>query len=341
MPAHSPRIYIDNELMEFHTAELDSKGVNTASSLKFTVDGNTVSYRKYWNKEVTAFFDESDAVPIFRGRIINSDIVDNIGVRFFAVDGFGMLTGHSKATVVLDDNKNVDGLTPGAAISKLIQYANLDNIIGTDYIGNTDPIVQVDKLRGPVVILNVIKNILTSVANKSTTLVRENYMSIFDDGSKTQLKFELMADLDNTDPVKVYSYDNISAFVVNNRSVPTSITVNGKSISATYRHSSAATAFGENPMIVDNPMLESKAACMDFAHKIYEINMKNQYEYKITTPDGVYLKEGDVVQIISDDVDVSGNFRVIGKKVSFGSNTYSLNLTINKRPPILSQFLLQ
>ena len=94
MPAHSPRIYIDNELMEFHTAELDSKGVNTASSLKFTVDGNTVSYRKYWNKEVTAFFDESDAVPIFRGRIINSDIVDNIGVRFTAVDGYGLSLIH-------------------------------------------------------------------------------------------------------------------------------------------------------------------------------------------------------------------------------------------------------
>ena len=69
--------------------------------------------------------------------------------------------------------------------------------------------------------------------------------------------------------------------------------------------------------------------------------MKNQYEYKLSTPEGVYLKEGDVIQIISDDVDVSGNFRIIGKKISFGSNVYSLSLTINKRPPILSQFLLQ
>ena len=42
-------------------------------------------------------------MPSFRGRIINSDIIDNMGVKFTAVDGFGFLTGHDKATVTLDD----------------------------------------------------------------------------------------------------------------------------------------------------------------------------------------------------------------------------------------------
>ena len=46
------------------------------------------------------------------------------------------------------------------------------------------------------------------------------------------------------------------------------------------------------------------------------------------------------MEIISDDVDVSGNFRVIGKDLFLSSNDYKLKLTINKQPPILSQFLL-
>ena len=79
---------------------------------------------------------------------------------------------------------------------------------------------------------------------------------------------------------------------------------------------------------------------MDFAHKVLEANLKNQYEYKLATSDGIYLEEGDVVQIISDDVDISGNFRIVGKTVEFGSSEYKVKLTINKRPPILSQFLL-
>ena len=341
MPARTPKICIEGKSVEFTSAKLNSRGFNTASQLTFNVDGSDLSYRKYWNKEVTVFLNEGDSVPEFRGRIVNSDIVDNIGVRFTAVDGYGFLTGHDKATVVLDDNDNIDGLTPGASIRKLISLANLSDIIGTDYIGNTDPLIQMEPLRGNVVILTVIKTILKEVVKQSDTLFQENYIAVFDDGTKTQLKFEKMADLENTEPVKVFSYDNINTFKVNNRKIPTTVTVNGSgSAVARYRHQSAASAYGENVLSVTNSLLKSRAECMNFAHKVLEANLTNQYEYKINTSEGVYLKEGDVVEIISDDVDVSGKFRIIGKKIEFGSNKYKLNLTINKRPPILAQFLL-
>lgn len=340
MAARTPKIFIDGKSIEFNTAKLNSRGFNTASQLDFTVDGSSVSYRKYWNKEVTVFLNEGDSIPAFRGRIINSDIIDNLGVKFIAVDGFGFLTGHEKATVVLDDDVNVDGLSPGPIIQKLISLANLSNIIGTDYIGNTTPIIRMKEMRGPVVILDVIKNILQKTLNKTTSLVQENFISVFDDGSKTQLRFELMADLDNTNPVKVYSYDNIINFKVNSRKIPGTVVVKGDEVNARYRHQSVSEAYGENILTVSNNELKSKAECMDFAHKVLEINLKNQYEFTLATSEGIYLKEGDVVQIISDDVDVSGNFRIIGKQIDFSSNAYSLEITINKRPPILSQFLL-
>ena len=117
MAARTPKIFIDGKSIEFNTAKLNSRGFNTASQLDFTVDGSSVSYRKYWNKEVTVFLNEGDSIPAFRGRIVNSDIIDNLGVKFIAVDGFGFLTGHEKATVVLDDDVNVDGLSPGPMYS--------------------------------------------------------------------------------------------------------------------------------------------------------------------------------------------------------------------------------
>tara|TARA_R100000231_G_scaffold66214_1_gene53099 strand:- start:4 stop:1026 length:1023 start_codon:yes stop_codon:yes gene_type:complete len=340
MAVRTPKIFIDNNNIDFVSARIDSKGFNTASELTFTMTGSDISYRKYWNKEVTAFFNEGDSIPAFRGQIVNSDIVDNIGVRFVAVDGFGFLTGHDKSTLVLDNENNLDGLSPGPMIKKAISMANLSEVIGTDYIGNTTPIIQLEPKRGTFTILSLIKDILKKTFNKTTDLVQENYMSVFDDGNKTQLKFELMADLDNSEPVKVFSYDNINTFVVSNRKIPTTILVEGQDSSGRYRHQSAAAAFGEHILKVTNKELESKAECMDFAHKVFEVNIKNQYEYQLNTSEGVYLKEGDVVEIISDDVDVSGNFRIIGKTIEFGSGEYKLNLKINKRPPILSQFLL-
>tara|TARA_R100000008_G_scaffold27374_1_gene15169 strand:- start:1558 stop:2583 length:1026 start_codon:yes stop_codon:yes gene_type:complete len=340
MPIHTPEIHIEGKSVEFLDGTLHSRGFNTASELKFTIPGQGISFRKFWNKEVTVFINSRDSSPIFRGRIIDNKIVDNIGMAFTAVDGFGFLTGHQKATVTLDTLKNVDGLSPGGTITKLISLANLSDVIGTDYIGDTDPVVQVKPLRGSIVILNVIKTILKEVANTSSDLTRENYMRVFDDGTKTQLKFEVMADLDNTIPVKTYSYDNLISFKINNRKIPTTITVEGNKCRATYRHSSAAEAYGENFLNVENQLLESRAECMDFARKVFDENLKNQYEYQISSDDGVYLNEGDVIEIISDDTDISGNFRVIGKKIDFSAGKFKLTLTVNKSPPILAQFLV-
>tara|TARA_R100001460_G_scaffold6255_5_gene16508 strand:- start:1908 stop:2930 length:1023 start_codon:yes stop_codon:yes gene_type:complete len=340
MVTHTPKLLIDNTLTEFVSCDLKVRGNNTAAQLNFTVTQPELSYRKYWNKEVVLFFDISDATPIFRGRIVNSDIVDNIGLRFTAVDNFGFLTGHDKAKVMLTDESNVDGLSGGNAIKKLIQLANLDSVVGTDYIGDTNPIINPDKMRGDVIILDAIKSILKQVVNYNSTVTRENYVRRFDDGSKTQIKIDLAADLDNATPIKVYSYDNIITFKVNNRKIPTIINVKGDNSFGTYKHDSFIDSYGENPLSVDNKQLKSKAECVEFGYKIFEANKKNQYEYTIETADGVYLNEGDVVEIISDDVDVSGNFRIIGKSLSLGSNDYKLQLTINKQPPILSQFLL-
>jgi hypothetical protein len=340
MPIHTPSIYIEGKSIEFLDATLHNRGFNTANELKFTIPGKGISFRKFWNKEVTVFINSKDASPIFRGRIIDNKIIDNIGMSFTAVNGFGFLTGHQKATVTLDDFKNVDGLSPGGTITKLISLANLSDVIGTDFIGDTTPIVQVKPLRGSVVILDVIKTILKEVANTSATLSRENYMRVFDDGTKTQLKFEVMADLDTSESVKTYSYDNLLSFKINNRKIPTTVTVEGNKCRATYRHSSAAESYGENFLNVKNKLLESRAECMDFARKVFDINIQNQYEYQISSSEGAYLNEGDVIEIISDDVDISGNFRIIGKRIDFGSNKFSLNLSINKSPPILSQFLL-
>ena len=50
------------------------------------------------------------------------------------------------------------------------------------------------------------------------------------------------------------------------------------------------------------------------------------------------LKENDIILINTDDPEFSGKYRIIGKSISFGSS-FSIKLTINRRPPVLSEYL--
>jgi len=341
MPELSSQIFIDGASVDFTAASLKERGDNTAAQLDFVLPTSSPNYRKYWNKEITAFFNSNDTYPAFRGHIINTTTNANNSVKFTAVDALGYLTGHSRAEVVLDDDKNIDGLSVGASVVKLIEMANLQNTIGTAYVGDTTPVISNTRPRGTTVILDAIKELLgLAVDMTNPDLPRDNLIKVIDDGTKAQLRVEVKTDIDNTIPIKFYNYENnIVDFNVKSRDIPTTITVRGKNTAATFKHSSAMNALGNSSKVVSNPKLESRAECMDFAQKIFLANVQNKYEYKLTTFEGLYLKENDVIHIRDDETGIQGNFRVVGKTVEFGPNRFTLQLLINQRPPLLSQFL--
>tara|TARA_Y100000310_G_scaffold338263_1_gene427422 strand:+ start:406 stop:1440 length:1035 start_codon:yes stop_codon:yes gene_type:complete len=337
----STEIFIEGKSIDFTQASLKIRGGNTAGELNFVMPAASTSYRKYWNKEVTVFFQKGDSVPLFRGRILDTVINANNNVKFRAVNVYGFLTGHQRARVVMNDEENIDGLSAGASIIKMIRMANLNNIIGTDFIGDTSPIIQNTKPRGVITILNQIDNFMKlAIDVTNEDLPRQNILVVKDDGTKSQLRIEARADIENEIPIKFYTYDtNIISFQVRNRHIPTTIVVEGKGIQATFTHDSAATAMGEFFLEITNQDLESEAECMDFAQKIFRANDKSRYEYALDTIEGVYLQENDVIYITDEQTGIEGNFRVIGKTLVFSPNSFKLSLTINRRPPILGEYL--
>ena len=339
MQASSSEVYLNGKSVDFLSADLKKQGGLTSASFTFVIPKSDASFRKFWNQEVLFFINKSDAYPIFRGRVEDTVISADNKVKFICGDALGSLTGNYKAQVTLDNSKNIDGLTPAASVKKMIEMANLGDIIGTDYIGETNPIIQMDILRGTYSIMDVISMILSQVLTNEGT-PRENIIKIIDDGKKSQLVFETKKDVDTVTPVKTYTYEsNIVGFKVNNRKIPTTIVVNGAAgIRAAFTHSSATSALGESFLTVSNKQLKSRAACMDWGQKIFNANLKSQYEYILDTFDGIYLEPNDVVKIIDDKTDTAGNYTIIGKTISCGPNTFRLQLIINKRPPILSNF---
>ena len=228
MPEISPEIYIDGRQTDFIAGTLDRQGQTTAGILSFTIPGDDVSFRKFWGKEITFFLNKDDTYPMFRGYVINTQINENVSIRIRATDALGFLTGLNRARVTLDDSTNIDGCSIGGALKKMINMAGLTNI-GTDFLGDTDPIAQVKRARGSVFILDTINENLNKVLNTTNTdLPRQNFLGVKDDGLKSQLFFAVEADIDNAVPIKNYNYNNIISFSVQNREIPTIITVQGQ-----------------------------------------------------------------------------------------------------------------
>ena len=217
----------------------------------------------------------------------------------------------------------------------------MDDKINTDYIGDTSPLFSSSNLniRGTVGMLDTIKSLISKAINTEGSIPRPNIARIIDDGTKSQLIIELENTLDDVNVKHSFSeYSNIIKLNIINRKVPTRIVVNGKDgVNATFTHTSAVAALDSNPLTVSNETLESPAACMEFGARIFEANLKQQYDYKINSFEGYHLYENDVISILTEEEKFSGNYRILGKSIDLIN--FNVNLSINRKPPTLAEYI--
>ena len=312
----TPRICIEGREVDYLEGAYKGDGGLTSAELTFKLPLTYGGMKKLWNKEVTFFLNEFD---LTKGG------------------------EDSQALVTLDNRDNLDGLTIGAAIQKALSLANLNTKLKTAMIGNTTPIISSvrEPIRGTLTVLEVMKSLLAKAIDSSNqTLPRPNIMKIVDDGEYSQLVIELESRLDDSEVRFVFDeYNNIESLNVINKKLPTVITVNGEGVSATFTHDTALEAFDRNYLKVDNNKLKSYAECKEYAARIFQANLHNQYEYTFESFDGAYLSENEVIRIETDDPQFSGNYRVLGKSISFSPSSYSVDLSINRKPPTLAEYI--
>lgn len=342
-----PSVYIEGKEVDVIQGAYTNTGGLRAGTLEVTLPLISDGYRKLWNKEVTFYANPYESVPIFRGYIkrVKEDF-DSITI--YAQDALGYLVkaGNSnQAVVALTPQDNIDGLSVGAGIKKIIKMAKLDTKIGTDYIGDTTPIVSTSRppLRGTFTLINIIKTLMSRAIDDSVTPPRTNIIKLIDDGNTSQLAIELQSDVDSANVKHVFSeYSNITNLKVVQKKVPTVIIVNGKNgVKGTFSHDSAIEAFDRNFLEVTNEALESPAECVDFGQKVFRANLITQYEYGIDTVDGYHLNENDVIRVETDDKVLTGNYRVRGKKIAFTNSEFTIGININRQPPTLVEYISQ
>ena len=343
----SPRITIEGVDVDYTDGTYDNPGQLSASTLSFTVPNTQGGMRKLWNKEVCLYLNKTDSTPLFRGwiKMVNMDF-NQIEISAQDILGYMLLGGTSeKAKIALTETDNLDGLSAGAAIAKAVTMAKLENKLGTAIIGNTTPVVSSVRppLRGTLALLDIIKTLLSQAIDTSGTLPRPNIARIIDNGSMSQIIIELESDLDSDPVVQVYDEkNNISDISILNKKVPTIVIVNGANgVKGTFIHDSAMEAFDRTYLEVTNKSLESPAKCKDFAQKLFRANLHVQYEYSMSSFVGAYLSENDVIRIQTANPKYSGNYRVVGKNISFSPTDYSVGIIINKKPPTLAEYIAE
>jgi len=342
----TPKITINGKEIDFINAGFSQQGNLKAAQLDFVIPTASGVGMNFWNQEVTFFMNTSDAVPLFRGWIKRVK-EDYNKIQIHAEDGFGyMLKGGEAETakIALTDTNNLDGLTVGAAMIKALELAKLDTKIKTDYIGDTSPVISTSKspIRGTKTVMDIMKTLLAQAVNTDTTdLPRPNIAKLIDDGTNSQLVIELEADVDNSTISHVYTeYDNITNLNIINRKVPTIIIVNGANgVKGTFVHDSGVEALDRSYLEVSNTSLNSPAECTDFAQKLFKANLKVQYEYTFDTFEGAYLPENSVIKIITGEDEYDGNYRVLGRNISFSPTSYKISVLINRKPPTLAEYI--
>ncbi len=342
----TPQIRINNREVDYIGGQYTSPGNFSAASIDFTLPASIAGHQKLWNQEVTLYANKSDSSPIFRGWINRTKKTPE-GVSVFAEDGFGYLVkggSSSKATVILDDRTNLDGLTAGAAIVKLLELTNLDDKIKTDYIGNTSPVVSTVRppIRGEKSVKSIIEEILSQAINTDdTSMPRPNIVKLIDDGTNSQMIIELESDIETPDIKQVYTeHNNIVSLQIINKKIPTVIEVQGKNgVKGRFTHTSAIAAQDREFLSVTNDNLDSPAECKEFAARLFQANLKVQYQYSLEVTEGIYLAENEVVRIQTNQPQFTGDYRVIGKTLAFTPGQLRIGININRKPPTLAEYI--
>jgi len=344
MPKISPRVAIEGAEVEYIEGSYSQNGGGSAAELSFTLPLTYGGGKKLWNREVTMYLNDQDSTPLFRGWIRRANPTFN-EIEILAMDALGYLVkggGESKATINLTPTDNLDGYTAGGAITTAIKKAKLNTKIGTDMIGDTKPSISASRppLRGQIHLEELVKGLISAAVDNSGSIPRPNIYKLIDDGSQSQLVIELQADVDTDQVVHIFTEEsNITSLSINEKKVPTIINVTGKGVNGTFSHDGAITALDRTYLEVQNNELKSPAECVDFGRKIFQANLKDRYEYGIEVTEGAYLMENDVIRVETSDRNFTGNYRVIGKSISFSPSDFSIGIVINKKPPTLAEYI--
>ena len=304
------------------------------NTLSVKINNPDLQNTSIYNKILELYLNNGadDGVPIFRGYI-NDFTPNDKDISLFATDMRAKLTGRKGLKLTLTDKNNYDGYTLGQFIFSYINEFIDDTDIGTDFLTDTSPVVFMTGERGED------KDFYSLLVKKVQEAIDvetdvENPLGYFIDivnGSNSSniviKKDKLLA----SNPSAVFSFaDGLVSYSYKRRLPPNTVTYEGRKFSYTNVPQGVSS--------ISLPKQNSPAESKNFALQKILLEQQQTDEISIQISKNYDIDIGQIVSLDIDDEDISGSHRVQAKTITFGNST-SCSLKLNKKPPILKDYI--
>tara|TARA_R100001509_G_scaffold157799_1_gene122291 strand:- start:184 stop:1209 length:1026 start_codon:yes stop_codon:yes gene_type:complete len=330
-------LYIDDEEIKHSSkGNIIFNGNNQTNTLSASINNIDLQNHSLFNKRVELYLNENgseDSVPIFRG-IIKSFTNNEKELKITAHDVRTILGGNEGLKINLDDFNNADGKTVGQFLYETIKdKINYNKTrIGLDMLNDCNPPALLNGKRGKN--LDLYKIVTDAVSsNIDDTNVLEPlsfFVDVYEGEEYSSIVIVKDKSLDSI-PAHVFSYeDGLAKLTFKRRNPVNTVYYKGRVFEYTNRSTGQTTINIEDK--------EDIGESRNLALKTVLLNQQQVDDINIKTTKGFYIPLGTIINLDVPDDLVSGNHRVQGKKISFG-NTLSCNLTLNRKPVKVSDYL--
>jgi len=339
--SHSnPKLYIAGSLIPTCSgADITYSGKNQITKFSATIMDPDLKETSLFGKEVVYYlnYGSSDGTPIFRGYI-TSVSGSETNVKITAVDVRGYLTLDFRKIEITDKN-NYDGFTLGQFLKHYIdKFINTDRIyIGTDKINDTEPAVTLSKVRGTFKVYDLISSTLKKAVDTGDDNEPLDYsISVVHDTELSYIVFKKKKRLNEVPALTFSRTDGIIRLTYNERPRKFVATLKDRDF-----------VYGSNPTgpfnISVSQVTDEKLSPEDLreiARKKILKEFNNNVEITITASKGHYVDVGNMVQLNVHESLLLGPQRITSKKISVKKQQVTLNITLNKEPIKLSEYLI-
>jgi hypothetical protein len=330
-----PSLFLSGkEVLSDISGSITFTGNNQLNTLSVKINNPDLQNTSIYNKILELYLNNGadDGVPIFRGYI-NDFTPNDKNISLFATDMRAKLTGKKGLKLTLTDENNYDGYTLGQFIFSYINEFIDDTDIGVDFLTDTSPVVFMTGERGEdkdfySLLIKKVKEAIDVETDVQNPL---GYFVDIVNGSNSSNIVIKKDKLLTSNPSAVFSFaDGLVSYSYKRRLPPNTVTYEGRKFSYTNVPQGVSS--------ISLPKQNSPAESKNFALQKILLEQQQTDEISIQISKNYDLDIGQIVSLDIDDEDISGNHRVQAKTITFGSST-SCSLKLNKKPPILKEYL--
>tara|TARA_R100001509_G_scaffold161777_1_gene131775 strand:+ start:501 stop:1538 length:1038 start_codon:yes stop_codon:yes gene_type:complete len=335
-----PVLKIDDvEIQHLESVKFTDTGNNQLQKLSATITEPDLENFSLFNAKVEFYlnYGSSDGCPIFRGFVKDFN-PSGTNITINALDVRTLISGDNSFPVVIDDKKNYDGQTVTAFLLDVLNQINNDLIKSTT-LNDIDKPVFMTGVRVTSSPYDIASSALKRAIDDDDILKPRSYeFDVVHLEQHSSLKIIKQKQLSEA-PSQHYSYnDGIISCTYKDRVSPSfalTETVNGEQVIFELGNAPKGK-IGLRVSGSFNSRGEAKEALIPQLIAVQD----TEKDISIRVSKGFYTNIGDLLKINVDDDNLNGQYRVTSKNITFAKQNVQCTLQLNKKPIIVSDYIL-